>query len=395
MEGQVMWNVLGRELTPYAVSIWLAGLAAMAVFLWQGKKLRKNALVLTAGLGILLGLLGARLFYVLARWELFVDAGFQNFFAAEDEELRIWGALSGAGFWGAVGGVCLAAWIAGKCTGEKTSAILDALAPSGALGIAISRFGEYSIGEGIGPEVDAEALQFFPLAVQNEWGEWNYALFLLEGLVGLAIFFFLICTEHGRERGRARMFLVLYSATQIVLEALRRDNFLRWLFVRVSQVTAAVVLLGLVVFGLIRWARKQKEISVKAFMCRWPLNVLAFLLPFFALLTGYSLLILGNELEMEGSLWWALICDGWPITMAGVVLLDVCCILQRTGKGQPLTEKKAAVLTAAFVVEAVMIVAMEFGIDKSASLDVGVGYLIEALCCVGMGVSSWKLAVRN
>lgn len=391
-----MWNVLGREMTPYAVSVWVAGLAALVVFLWQGRGLRKRVLALTTVLGILLGLLGARLFYVLARWELFMDVGLQNFFAAEDEELRVWGAVSGAGFWGAVGGVCLAAWIAGKCTGEKTAAILDALAPAGALGIAISRFGEYSIGEGIGPEVDAEALQFFPLAVQNEWGEWNYALFLLEGLVGLAIFAFLIC--RGREsRGgkKARMFLVLYSSTQIVLEALRRDNFLRWLFVRVSQVTAAVVLLGLVVFGLIRWARRWKDVSVKAFMGRWPLNVLAFLLPFFALLTGYSLLILGNTLEMEGSLWWVLICDGWPMTIAGVALLDICCILQRTGKGQPLTEKKAAVLTAAFVVDVVMIVAMEFGIDKSASLDVGVGYLIEALCCVGMGVSSWKLAVRN
>ena len=34
---------------------------------------------------------------------------------------------------------------------------------------------------------------------------------------------------------------------------------------------------------------------------------------------------------------------------------------------------------------------MEFGIDKSASLDPAVGYLAEALCCLIMGVSTWQL----
>ena len=157
-----------------------------------------------------------------------------------------------------MGGVALAALLAGKITKEKVSALLDALAPSAALGIAISRFGEFSIGEGIGPEVTSEAMQFFPLAVLNEWEEWNYALFLLEGLVGVVIFVLLMTRGRKLKDGyRARMFLILYASCQIVLEAVRRDNFLRWLFVRVSQVASAAVLLGLVIFGLIRWARKR------------------------------------------------------------------------------------------------------------------------------------------
>ena len=277
MEERVMWNILGRELTPYAVTVWIAAIAALALFIVQGRKLKKTSLIWTAGLGILLGLFCARLYYVLARWELFSDIGLNHFFTTDDEELRVWGAASGAAFWGAVGGVCLAALIAGRITGEKVSAMLDALAPSAALGIAISRFAENSIGEGIGPGVEAEGLQFFPLAVMNEWEEWDYALFLLEGLVGLLILLLLLTRGRKLRDGyRARMFLILYSSSQIVLEALRRDSFLRWLFVRVSQLNAALVLLGLAVFGLLRWLRRPEKdrMSVKGMIWNGTLFVL-------------------------------------------------------------------------------------------------------------------------
>ena len=230
LEEKVVLNILGRELTPYAVSIWIACLAAVILFLWQGRKLKLSARLWTVGLGIVLGLFCARLYYVLARLSLFLDIGLENFFAAQDEDYLAWGSASGAAFWGAVGGTALAALTAGKISGEKISAILDALAPSAALGIAISRFGEYSIGEGIGPEVTERGMQFFPVAVINEWEEWNYALFLLEGLIGLVIFMLLITEGRKCRNGyRTRMFLTLYASRQIVLEALRRDSFLRWL----------------------------------------------------------------------------------------------------------------------------------------------------------------------
>ncbi|MBQ9210655.1 MAG: prolipoprotein diacylglyceryl transferase [Clostridia bacterium] len=322
MEETVMWNILGRPMTPYAVAVWVACLVALGVFLWQGRKLKTSARLATVVLSAVLGLLGARLFYVAARWELFLDIGLQNFFYIEDEELRIWGAATGAAFWGAVGGVALGALLAGKLTRVKAADLLDALAPAGALGIAISRFGEFSIGEGIGPEVDVEALQFFPLSVVNEWEEWNYALFMLEGLVGLIIFVLLITYGRRLAQGyRARMFLVLYSSSQIILEALRRDNFLRWLFVRVSQVTAAVVLLGLVVFGILRWMKRPE--------------------------------------------------------------------------GQRMSQKKLIGNGVIFLLMVPIIVILEFAVDKSPTLSVGMAYLLETICCIGMGVTSWNLAMKN
>ncbi len=317
-----MWNILGLEMTPYAVSIWIGCVAGLVLFFLQGKKLKKQARLWTAVLGVALGLFCARLYYVLARLELFLDLGLENFFRASDPEYASWGAVSGAAFWGAVGGVSLAALLAGKITKERVSAILDALAPSAALGIAISRFGEFSIGEGIGPEVYEEGLQFFPLAVMNEWEEWNYALFLLEGLVGLAIFILLLTRGRKYQDGyRARMFLILYGSAQIVLEAMRRDNFLRWLFVRVSQVASAVVLLGLVVFGVIRWLRRPAA-------------------------------------------------DRMP--------------------------RKILILNAAlFVLMVPAVILLEFAVDKSPDLSVGLAYLLEMVCCAVMGVTTWNLAMKN
>ena len=211
-------------------------------------------------------------------------------FAAEGaplpEDAEAWGGVRGGALWGAIGGGALAALIAGRLTRAKVSRLLDVLSPAAALAIALSRFGEFSIGEGIGPDVTVEGLCFFPVAVVNEWEEWRYAVFLLEGIVALIIFMVLVRPprEGWRDGDRARLFLILYSSCQIVLEALRRDNFLRWLFVRVSQVTAAVVLLGLFVAAVLRW--KKRPASE-----RMPKARLTLLAAIFVLLVAITVLL--------------------------------------------------------------------------------------------------------
>ncbi len=260
LEETLTLTVFGRDLTPWALFIIVGILAGLGVFLLRGRKLKKAALGLTVPLSLFLGLLGARAFYVLARFDLFLEVGFNQFFTTDIEGGMYWGSVNGGALWGALGGAALGALIAGRISGEKVSRLLDALAPGGALAIAFCRFGEFSVGEGIGPEVSVEGLCFFPVAVVNEWGEWKYAVFMLEGLAALIIFMVLMSPRDGWKDGyRARLFLILYSSGQILFEALRRDNFLRWLFVRVSQVTAAVVLLGLFVFAIFRWAGKNPE----------------------------------------------------------------------------------------------------------------------------------------
>ena len=96
MDEYVFVNILGRPVTWYALSIWLGCLGGAALFLYEGRALKKNALWGTLILGTVLGLFCARAYYVLARFELFNEIGGSPFFTTEDGCLQSWGAAKGA-----------------------------------------------------------------------------------------------------------------------------------------------------------------------------------------------------------------------------------------------------------------------------------------------------------
>ena len=76
METQrIMWHIFGLELSPYAGTIWIGCAAGLLLFLWEAKRtgVKPAAMGWTCLLGIVLGLLGARLYYVGARLELFLE----------------------------------------------------------------------------------------------------------------------------------------------------------------------------------------------------------------------------------------------------------------------------------------------------------------------------------
>ncbi len=250
----VLFTVAGLPVTLYAACV--VGAAALGlVWLYLSSKrenLRADTAEIFALLVLPLGLVGARLFYCLARILVYMEMGL-------DSVLRLW--EGGYALWGAVGGAVLAALLTAKITRQSPGKLLDALAAPAAFVIALCRFAEFASGEGVGMEVYAPLMQRFPFAVYDaEWEVWFYAIFMLEGLAALAICAVLTFARPSRRTGdRAKLFLILYSACQILLESLRRDNFLRWLFVRVSQLTAALVLAGLMFFALAKWLKASPE----------------------------------------------------------------------------------------------------------------------------------------
>ena len=251
---QSLFTVLGKPVTAYAVGLALAVLLGLLLLWWTSRRAKlKDGTASTLGLlAIPLGLIGARLFYVVTQYYFFEEIGFENAW-------KLW--QGGFALWGAVGGVALAALITAKITGQKAAALLDACAAPAALTIAVSRFAEYFSGEGIGLYVEdwVKVFRFFPFAVQNEFGEWYWAVFMLEGLVALAILAAVLRKE--RPAGdTARLFLILYSAAQVFLESLRRDGCLKWQFVRVSQLTAAIVLGLLIIAAIIRRSRAAQKL---------------------------------------------------------------------------------------------------------------------------------------
>ena len=300
--------------------LWTAGsvLIGGGVFWIAGKSVSDGRKAVTLFLSILLGLLGARAFYVLARLGFFLEIGGANWLWPTDPMWSDWGVGLGFALWGAIGGAAMAAVLCGRGSPSRRGQLLDALALGGSLALGLYRFGEFLIGEGRGDYVEVEGLCFFPVAVMNEWEEWNFAVFVWEGLAALIIFVVLLAGLRRRAPGRtAQLFMILFCSSQALLESLRRDSFLRWMFVRVSQVTAAVVMALMMVAAILAFRRDE---------------------------------------EM------------WRRRKREIIL---CCALYLLCVGG--------------------CVALEFAMDKSAYLPLTLCYGLEALCCIGLGVSAYRV----
>ena len=168
------------------------------------------------------------------------------------------------------------------CGGKRRAAMLEAYAPSGALMIAAARVCEGLLGQGYGEYfTDESALRRFPFMVYDAYyEEWCWALFVLEALVALAIFVWLLCRKP-TWRGDGTLLLAgLYAGAQIVLDSLRRDEFLRWGVVRVEEVVSAVVVLGVLIFYCARSPRGKRLQKALCFALYAAMIVLCLLLEF-------------------------------------------------------------------------------------------------------------------
>ena len=176
---------------------------------------------------------------------------------------------------GAVLGAMLAAVLAARMTGERSSRLLDALAPAGLLMIALARFAEVFSDFGWGQVIDDPALCFFPVAAQDMFGQWHGAVFVLEGLVAA------LCRRGDVPGGRFAFALIAWSVAQIFCESLRAET-LRWGFVRVQQVQCAVFALAALAVGSVKAGLRGRRLA----------------LPFAAYLLGVALVV-GLEYALD------------------------------------------------------------------------------------------------
>ena len=316
-------SFLGLPVTAYALCLTAALCAALALLAVQCRRMSlRPGTALTMALWMLpLGLVGARLFYCLARLSFFMEVGLGSM-------VKMWN--GGYALWGALGGAVLGAVIAARQTRQRSALLLDALAAPGALAIALCRLAEYFSGEGIGMYVEDERFCFFPLAVCNQYEEWYWAIFLLEALAALVILGVLL--RRTRPAGdTARLFLILYSASQVLLESMRRDNFLRWLFVRVSQLTAALVMAGLMLYALIQLVRagRLRGAALRSTIASWAV---------FLACTGITIVLeFAIDKSADLPVWaayclMALCCIGLGAACYQAVLGQRCRIAESAGK---------------------------------------------------------------
>ena len=209
---------------------WFLGSVVLSLglfaFMNRGKRGVFTQCLLIGALGTVLGAVFAKLVYYLALIDFMLMQGWLD--SLVDVNM---GTFS---YYGGVGGFCLGVVLSARLTRQKPMVLLDSFAPSGLLLAALARFGEFFLdGVGIRDMLFWEhpELCFFPLAVSNEYDEWLYAVFMLEGLLTLGVLALCLTRLKKRRFLRSLFYLCLI---QILCESLRTDSF-TWLFVKVEQ----------------------------------------------------------------------------------------------------------------------------------------------------------------
>ncbi len=248
-------------MSEYNLSAWLIMMAvsltiACALFSVSARKRMALSSGRAAALGgsvfvlsVLLGTLGAKLFYFLFRIFYLIDLGAGAFWLSlNTEELS---------YYGGVAGVTLAVFLAAKCFRLSPRSALNAFAAAGALLAAAARFAEaFLFPTGLGAYLD-DVLPF-PLAVSivytEDYTESILAVYNFEGLVSLIAF--VLALVHRNEPRRFLRTLFYLCLPQILLESLRTDA-INLLFVHIEQLLCYLFVEGVLVWYGWRWNRKR------------------------------------------------------------------------------------------------------------------------------------------
>jgi len=253
-----VWNIGPVPLRAYALLI----ITGIVVAVWVGSKryvARGGAPGTIADIAVWavpFGIVGGRLYHVITDWQLYFGPGKEGFAGA----IRIWD--GGLGIWGAVALGALGAWIGAKRKGVALPPVADAVAPGIALAQAIGRFGNWFNQELFGAPTEVPwALEIDPPFRPDgyEAFETFHPTFLYESLWMLGVALILIWADRRFTMGHGRVFalyVLLYSAGRLWIEALRIDDANLILGLRLNIWTSILVGIGALMYLVIS-ARKR------------------------------------------------------------------------------------------------------------------------------------------
>ena len=245
-----LWTLFGVAVYPYGIGVGLAALLASGLLclLWRRKAHASGIGLRFALYAMPMTVLFARLGYLAVRLR----------FLSVDYVAGFWYQLSLGGFSlaGGSAGLLLAGWLFARRHQRPFAAVMDLAAPPALLALACIRLAEFFTLEGVGLYVDNEALWRFPFAVVNPYGEYVLPVFLYEAIVALLIGMAVLLTlRRARVAGNAALTaMLLLGLTQVLLESLRADDYLRFGFVRVNQLWG-ILLAG---YAWLVWLRRAR-----------------------------------------------------------------------------------------------------------------------------------------
>ena len=255
------WNVLGLAVYPYGTVLAAASLIALLWAAWQMQHagLKDGCGSWVALFCVPLAVLFSRLLFCL----MILD----EIAGLSQPEMIIQFSSGGYLLWGAVGGALLAGWLTSRLRKESVGDILDCLILPACFLIVVGRIAggliaeqdigldlaswfspeetEWSARYSLFPFAGYEALARFPFAVTNYYGEYCWAVFMLEA-VWTVICGWVSQRTQARSGGRTVRFLLWFACGQVLMEAMLRGEVvhLPYLgFVRANQIVCAVVIL--------------------------------------------------------------------------------------------------------------------------------------------------------
>ncbi len=239
-------------ITGYSVMIAVGAALAMALTVWMGKR-RQLAWTASLGLALVSGaaaLVCSHWLFCALRWGYIVnDLGASAAFIFQFWE-------GGYTMYGAILGGLLGAYLYARVRKTNVGDVMDAIMPGAVLLVAMGRAAECFTSQGMGTYVVNEALDMLPFVQSNEWGDGVLVpVYIYEAIVAFAAFAaMLVMSLKGKPlAGRiAETGLTIISAAQVMLDSWRGDELIRFGFVRLNMIAAAVTLLALMILRVIR-----------------------------------------------------------------------------------------------------------------------------------------------
>ena len=176
--------------------------------------------------------------------------------------LQFW--KGGYTMYGAILGALLGTFVYARMKRLPLAPAMDAIMPGAAVILMLGRFAERFTLQGMGTYVVNEALYMIPFVSTNEWGEAQVPVYLYESLAAaLALVVMLVILLRGKSRAglAAEAGLTIISAAQVMLDSWRGDELIRFGFVRLNMICAAVTLLGLMILRVIRAVKQDGKAS--------------------------------------------------------------------------------------------------------------------------------------
>ena len=181
---------------------------------------------------------------------------------------RIWD--GGYTLYGALFGGFLGAVIGARLQKLDLVGTLDSLAPGACAALLFCRLGEYFTGQGFGESVYDEGLWFFPVSFctyqEESYQEWSYAIWAWEAIAALILLIILLaCSKKALRGQQSVLFVTGLGASQILLEQMRRDDFVRLNpFVRFSQIAALISIIAVLIILTVR-RRPERKVIIASF----------------------------------------------------------------------------------------------------------------------------------